>query len=842
MPKNPLEIAKEALAQAIEAKKQSKSILAQVGTAVVEMLQPFLQKLSADQQQSNDDLLNEIRNIEITVTPELKASEVTVNVPEIKVPAPQVTVNVPPIEVPEAKVTVKIPPIKVPEPKVTVNIPKFDLPQFPEEMEVKGWLKMQGFDNSLLSNPLPVQIRSADGTPVNWGALFGGTGSGGNGPRRVKIDNTASEPIPITGTISATLSADFGQGETGSETLRTVAATDSVQSVNVTGAFGSTVATGLINADNRLRVSLETGGSGLTDSELRATAVPVSQLSGANWSVFAQDALSTVTATTLVNADNRLRVSLETGGSGLTDSELRATAVPVSQVSGATDSVYITGAAASTYAEIMNPDGRVKVELPTGSSGLTDTELRASHLDVQQVSGAIDSVSVTNTVTVSATDLDIRDLANATDSVRAYQLSGASWSVFATNPVDNGDAATALRVVIAGNSSASVSATDLDIRDLTDASDAVRAYQVSGGNYSVYVTGAGASTFAEIMNPDGRVKVELPAGGSGLTDTELRATSVPVEQVSGSAWSTYVTGAAASVYAEIMNPDGRVKVELPAGGSGLTDTELRASHLDVQQLSGAIDSVFVTNTVTVSATDLDIRDLVNASDSVSAYQVSGANYSVNVTNTSIAVTATDLDIRDLANATDSIRAYQVSDGNYSVNVTNTVTVTGSLTSAVVVGPTVADTADDGSAPVQGGGIARTANPTAVANGDVVKTSFDDVGRQLMRPVQVRDLVLTAYVQVTNGTETTLRAAVAGAFLDCVMLTASNNSDAAVSVDVRAVTAGNIIHTMQIPAYGLGGWSPTIPWPQDATGNNWTVDLPDITGTTISFSALFSQEV
>lgn len=572
MPKTPLEIAKEVLAQAIETKKQSKSILAQVGTAVIEMLKPFLEKLSADQQQSNDDLLNEIRNIEITVTPELKASEVTVNVPEIKVPAPQVTVNVPPIEVPEAKVTVKIPPIKVPKPEVTVNIPKFDLPQFPEEMEVKGWLKMQGFDNGLLSNPLPVQIRSADGTPVNWGALFGGAGSGGNGPRRVKIDNTASEPIPITGTISATFSADFGQGETGAETLRTVAATDSVQSVNVTGAFGSTVATGLINADNRLRVSLETGGSGLTDAELRATAVPVSQ------------------------------------------------------VSGAIDSVYVTGAAASTFAEIMNPDGRVKVELPTGSSGLTDTELRATAVPVSQ-------------------------------------LSGAAWSVFATNPAGNGDEATALRVVIAGNSSASVVAT-----------------------------------------------------------------------------------------------------------------------------------------------------------------------------------ATDFDIRDLTQASDSVRVYQVSDGNYSVNVTNTVTVTGSLTSVVAVGAVVADAVDDGSAPVQIGGTARAANPTKVAGNDVVKASFDTIGRQIMRPVQVRGLIATAYISLSNGTETTLLAASAGVFHDCISVVGANTSSAAAVVHLRAVTGGNIVASFEIPSGGTAGVSFPVPYPQDETGNNWTADMDDITGTTVYLTGLFSKEV
>lgn len=181
-------------------------------------------------------------------------------------------------------------------------------------------------------------------------------------------------------------------------------------------------------------------------------------------------------------------------------------------------------------------------------------------------------------------------------------------------------------------------------------------------------------------------------------------------------------------------------------------------------------------------------------------------------------------------------------GSNPLPITGTVSVTGSITSVVVTGPTNDGGTDDGSNPLKVGGIARTTNPTAHGDGQSSALSLDDLGRQITRPVQVRDLIRTAYVAVTNGTETTLRAAVAGAFLDCIMVTGSNNSDAAVAVDIRAVTAGSIIHTMQIPAYGLAGWSPTVPWPQDATGNNWTVDLPDITGTTVSFSGLFSQEV
>ena len=308
----------------------------------------------------------------------------------------------------------------------------------------------------------------------------------------------------------------------------------------------------------------------------------------------------------------------------------------------------------------------------------------------------------------------------------------------------------------------------------------------------------------EIQNGDNRIKVSVETGGSGLTDAELRATAVPVSQVSGANWSVSVTDIFGSTGANIVNPDNRLKVELPTGTTGLTDAEIRATALPVSQVSGSIWSTNVTNIVTVSATDLDIRDLANATDSVSAYQVSGAIW--------------------------------------STNVTNTVTVTGSLTSTVSTGPTAVDANDDGSAPVQTGGIARTSNPTAVAGGDVVKSTHDDLGRMVMRPVQVRDLIQTAYASLTTGTETTFLAGVAATFLDLINVIATNNSDAAVTVDLRSATGGGIVTSIRVPANGTAGIASHVPIPQDVVADTWTGDLPDITGTTVTLSGLFSKEI
>jgi hypothetical protein len=107
------------------------------------------------------------------------------------------------------------------------------------------------------------------------------------------------------------------------------------------------------------------------------------------------------------------------------------------------------------------------------------------------------------------------------------------------------------------------------------------------------------------------------------------------------------------------------------------------------------------------------------------------------------------------------------------------------------------------------------------------------------------LIATAYVSLTTGTETTLLAAVAGKYNDLIYVLASNNSTVAVGIDLRAVTAGNILLHLEIPANSTTGLSLPVPMfgaSADASGNNWTADMADVTGTTVYVSALFSQEL
>ena len=308
--------------------------------------------------------------------------------PEIKIPE----IRIPDIKVPD----IYVPEIVVPEPKVTVNVPPIKIPEIimPEEMNVRGWVSLMGVD---INNPLPVQLRDAKGNPVN---LFenltqiGGGGGGGNMRGFIQIKG-------------------------------------------VTGSTGAD----LLNADNRLRVSVETGGSGLTDSELRASAVPVAQVSGASWSVSVSGSTGTVGVVTIDPDGNPTYAS---STSGLTDTELRASSVPTAQVSGANWSVNL--ATQPTTFDVKQVSGSVdsvvvndvlvtiNTNQVSGANFSVNIATQPTTFDVKQVSGSIDSVSIVSNIAA----LDVKQVSGSVDSVvvnsfltslEVNQVSGAVWSV-----------------------------------------------------------------------------------------------------------------------------------------------------------------------------------------------------------------------------------------------------------------------------------------------------------------------------------------------------------------------------------------------------------------------------
>lgn len=108
--------------------------------------------------------------------------------------------------------------------------------------------------------------------------------------------------------------------------------------------------------------------------------------------------------------------------------------------------------------------------------------------------------------------------------------------------------------------------------------------------------------------------------------------------------------------ADTQNASANVGAYLRGGNDGgLVSQTGNALHVSVQNAS-----------LVVTATDLDIRDLTAASDSVAAWAHDGSgnaigstagSLDVNLTNASVVVSATDLDIRDLTAASDSVQAW-----------------------------------------------------------------------------------------------------------------------------------------------------------------------------------------
>lgn len=157
----------------------------------------------------------------------------------------------------------------------------------------------------------------------------------------------------------------------------------------------------------------------------------------------------------------------------------------------------------------------------------------------------------------------------------------------------------------------------------------------------------------------------------------------------------------------------------------------------------------------------------------------------------------------------------------------------------VVGTIDHDTADS-QAPVKVGGVGRTTNPAAVGDGDRVNATFDDIGRMVMAPHQVRDLVNTAYVSLTGGTKTSLIAGVTDVFLDLVQISFSNNSGAATTCTLT--DEATTVQSFVCPANDTRNYTFESPIRQSATGVAWYVDLPDISGTTVTVQAQFVRNV
>jgi hypothetical protein len=886
------------------------ALLATLSKDLADNLRPTLQELAKNSKISAQDLRDALKSSIDIQLPEIRIPDVIVPpFPTIRVPTPQVTVNVPEVKIP----TINVPQMMMPD-RMNTELGSIDRKNpLPVRLMDEGgkpfmftmpgggksdFLTIKGFGQSAFSVPM-----DSDGQ-VKVAGTFTASASASTyvipGNREGTIYN-GDNPLPVVFGASATQAVNVvdssGIAYSGTNPVPVVFGASATQGVNIVDSSGIGYSgtnpvpiTGIITGiTNSTAVTLLNGDGIERDSWLVSdvTASIKSALidsSGVQYSGTNQVPIKTSAVGLNEVTNDVLRVVMMTGvvssmvSAGVGLNEVTADILKVYQVSSCVNSVYITGASASTEVTILNGEGIARDSwLVSGITNTIGTYILDStgiyrdtfpissmnHLDVDQVSGANWSVSVSDIFGSVGTNI-----VNPDNRLKVELPTGASGL------------------------------TDTELR-----ASSLPVWQASGSIWSTAVIDIFGSTAAtNMINADNRLKVSVETGGSGITDTELRAISVPVEQVSGSSWSTYITGANGSIAATILNGEGLARSSWDINVSGaIVSIGVVNIDRDGTPFSNTITGITNSTAATILNGDGTTRDtwgvnITGATGSLAAtilngeglardsWLVSGVTASIAVVNLDRdgnPVLWTDSDISKIGGITvpvgdelvtpGQLRVYHVANAALSASVRSagvglnentqdilktyqvsscvtSVYVTGSSGTTAVVGSTLSDVADDGSAPVKTGGIARTANPTATADGDTISFTADDLGRQVMRPLQVRDLIATAYVAKatgsTFGTETTLLAATAGSIFDLIYLVGTNDSDAALSVDIRGVTAGNILLSFRIPANGTAGIATPVPLPQTSvdTGNAWTIDLPDVTGTNVNISALFSKEV
>lgn len=329
-----------------------KAMIEQLGAHMERVLSPVLSSVVENANASRQDLQKALSELQIQapVIPEIK-------LPPINVPQPKVTVNVPEVKVPQAP-AVNVPPVNFPD-RMTVNVDGVD----PEA-------------------PLAVRLYDGKGKPFQFSSVGGGGKADFFTIKDIRgstasLINQIDGALKVTGSFAASLSLDYGSGEIGSATARFVQATDAISSVNVVGT---------------------------------SVVQPVSQVSGAVWSVQAYNIFSTLTTSSVVNPDNRVKV------------ELPATSVTVSS---------ITSSASSVRTRQTNPTAIASDNVPPGADDLGRTLTRPIQVrDLTRTAYVTltDSSEDTLLAATSGAYLDLIEVmcANASDAAQTIHLRASS--------------------------------------------------------------------------------------------------------------------------------------------------------------------------------------------------------------------------------------------------------------------------------------------------------------------------------------------------------------------------------------------------------------------------------
>lgn len=115
---------------------------------------------------------------------------------------------------------------------------------------------------------------------------------------------------------------------------------------------------------------------------------------------------------------------------------------------------------------------------------------------------------------------------------------------------------------------------------------------------------------------------------------------------------------------------------------------------------------------------------------------------------------------------------------------------------------------------------------------------DLLGRQVITQYATRDALVTASLSLTNGTNSTLISGDSDYPLDILEITFANQSTVAAQVTLK--DDGTSVKTLEIPANSTLELANNVPLTQGRAGGDWTLDMEDITGTTVVVEAVLMK--
>lgn len=254
--------------EVLRREQDHKLVMESLGSDILDVLTPLLEEIVANARISKEEMKEVI-------------SEIAIEAPKVDVPKAEVSVKMP--DIPAPNVNVSVPEIKIPEikaPKVTVNVPKAEAPvvnipenkiNFPESMTVS----MSDVDNK---RPLPVMMMDTKGRPLSFS--MGASGGRSNFLTISDIRGSTASLIDDQETALRVTSVGGGSGLTDTElraaSIAVLQASDQIFSTNTVQLGGDTLAKGeelsagflrvLHATDVGLSTNLQVGGSDVSAS------------------------------------------------------------------------------------------------------------------------------------------------------------------------------------------------------------------------------------------------------------------------------------------------------------------------------------------------------------------------------------------------------------------------------------------------------------------------------------------------------------------------------------------------------------------------------------------------